>query len=651
MKHKRNWWIRPLPLIIVLSLLWAFLLAVDWLPGLRGGYGWRWPYAILADWRRLLPLLGGLILYLLVADWLRRGERAGWLLVWAMAGTVGLTLAALFVTNDPFFELYTVVVSGDTGGWHYAAARIDDIGAALRHWPQFMRDSEWFSSHMSISPPGMVLVYFEANQVLAQWTALSDRLAPILRAAQCHNYRINDYSNAQLASSWLGMLMPLWSSLTVWPLYMLGKVLYGRPAALWAVFWWPLIPGLLMMSPSPNTAFPFWATAVITLLLWGLWHNRPVWVLAAGALLSLLTFMTMAFLPLVLLAGVFTLGLYLSRHRLTDAPTLSAVRWHWPVVMGIWFGFGLLLVWAVYYLVYGVTFIQIFQSATLTHFELERPYLPWLFLHSYDYFIFTGWPLVLLAGWGIWLVWRRWRQAQMQTVGELFVLAVFLSFALLIVSGTLRGETGRILLYYTPFLLLIAAQGLVQHRGKTIARDGRLLTVTQVVLLLVMVAFLRVGGAEFNVLPPAAAPPLAQPPPEPIVTTAVAMGDALQLQAFSGQVVNTAEGDLLQLWLYWHSIGQVDQPYWLSFIPVNGSQAAPQATLLQPFEEQYPTTCWRPGESFGQQVNVPLFTAVSDDDWWVSFSLVSGRTGQKMTIVTADGLIDDQVGLGPFSQP
>ncbi len=644
----RNLRSRPLLLIIVLSLFWAFLLAVDWLPGLRGGYGWRWPYAILADLSRLLPLLAGVIIYLVVADGLRRRERVGWLLVWAMMGTIGLTLAALFVTNDPFFELYTVVVSGETGGWHYAAARIDDMGATLRHWPQFMRDSEWFSSHMSISPPGMVLVYYGVNEVLAQWTAVSDQLAPILRAAQCHNYRINDYSNAQFASSWLGILMPLWSSLTCWPLYALGKAMFGRPTALWAVFWWPLIPAVLMFSPSPNTVFPFWATAVVALLVWGLWHNRPVWVFAAGTLLSLLTFMTMAFLPLGLLAGVLALGFYVGRHRLTDAPALIAIRWHWPVVMGMWFGLGLLLVWVVYYLFYGVTFVQIFQSAMLTHFELERPYLPWLFLHSYDYFIFTGWPLVLLAGWGVWMVWQRWRDAQTLTVGELFILAVFLSFTLLILSGTLRGETGRILLYYTPFLLLMAAHGLVRYREETAVQDGRLLTLTQVVLLLVMVAFLRVGGSDFNVRPPAAAPPLTQQPPEPIVPTAVFLGDALQLQAFAGQVLPTAEGGLLKLWLYWHSTGQVDQPYWLSFIPVNGGQAAMQATLLQPFDLQYPTTCWRPGESFWQQVEIPLFTARAEDDWWVSFSLVDGLTGQKMTILQTE---DDQVGLGPFPQP
>jgi hypothetical protein len=332
---------RVILIICLFSLLWALVLALDIIPQIRGDFGWRWPYDVLSEPARLIPLVLALSLYLLVGwRWRERG-RVLFLQLWAVLGTIVLTIAALFITNDPLFELYTVTLTGETGGWHYMAAHIDDLGQSLRRWPAVMEESVGISSHMGISAPGMVIAYYAANELAAEAPALVNRLGPPLRAAQCANPWVNNYSNDEFATTWLGILMPLWAGLTVFPLWRLGRYLFGESAARWSILWWPLLPGLLMFSPSPNTAFPLFSVIVVGTLLKGLIQNKPLWVWLAGLMMSVLTFMTFAFTPLILLAGLLALGLYLYRHRLQEGEALQHVSWRWPWLMGLSYGLGL----------------------------------------------------------------------------------------------------------------------------------------------------------------------------------------------------------------------------------------------------------------------------------------------------------------------
>jgi hypothetical protein len=96
-----------------------------------------------------------------------------------------------------------------------------------------------------------------------------------------------------------------------------------------------------MFSPSPNTAFPLFSVIVVGTLLKGLIQNKPLWVWLAGLMMSVLTFMTFAFTPLILLAGLLALGLYLYRHRLQEGEALQHVSWRWPWLMGLSYGLGL----------------------------------------------------------------------------------------------------------------------------------------------------------------------------------------------------------------------------------------------------------------------------------------------------------------------
>jgi hypothetical protein len=632
---------RRLLIVIVLSLIWAAVLGFNLIPQLRGDFGWRWPYQVPREPVRVLPLAFCLLFYLSGGWFFMRQPRPAALIAWAAVGSIGLTLAGLYVAFNPVFQLYSVTLSAVAGGWHYAAAHLDDLSAALRTWPSYIHEAgQTISSHLGVAPPGAVVIYSIADGVLARWPGLADALGQPLRAWQCQEFRLLGYSNAQFASAWLGVLMPAWASLAVVPIYQFGRRTFGEVEARWSVLWWPLVPSLLMFTPSLNTVFPVFAMALLALLAAGLQADRPSLVLAAGLVMSAMTFVTFAVMPLLLLAGLLTLG-YFWLH-------LPRRSWHWPLRMGAWFGLGLASVWIIYYLLTGVTFLEIAREIGRAHLGLERPYWPWLILHLNDFFMFAGWPLTLVAGLGVWRAVERMRTRAGALPADLVAVAGLITLIGLDVSGTLRGESGRILLYLAPLLLLVAAR-VLKDEG---APAQWAVTGTQALVVLGMVAFLRVMGSEFHPAP-AAAPEVAATPLAASPSGAV-FADALRLDSFAGQVVSQAGANgqpqpMLNLWLDWYSTGQVDTPYYLSLLPVAPGGQPTQATLVQPFDQKYPTTCWLPASGLIRaRVDVPLADLAASGDWWVSLRLLDGGTGQPAQVTLPDGSQDQQVGLGPF---
>src|SRR5258708_18314990 len=117
---------------LALCVLWCLVLALDLIPGLRGDFGWRWPYAT-PDWLRLLPTVVCLLVYVVIAY---RLKDATAIQVWAFSGAVILPIACLALLGDPAYLLVTRTLSGLASGAHLAGTEIKDLSATLRDWPQ-----------------------------------------------------------------------------------------------------------------------------------------------------------------------------------------------------------------------------------------------------------------------------------------------------------------------------------------------------------------------------------------------------------------------------------------------------------------------------------------------------------------------------------
>lgn len=646
-------------LVVLLGLGWSAALAFDLSPWLRGGYGWRWVYQSPAAPERLAFFATLLAFYVFGGIFLLHRQRAIAVLIWSFGGTVTLTLAAVYVvTPQVRYELYTRTLSGGTTGWHYAAADIDEAGGlrkALSDWANFMAGYESESSHITTSPPGMPLLYYGINQFFAQNNTLADRLGRPLRAEQCHNDRVVGYSNlhegytnAELASVWLGILMPVWSAFTVIPLVALGRRLYDEGTARWSVLWWPLVPSALIFTPNPNTLYALAALVVVFYLIIGLENRSPRYIVLAGICMSVATFLHFTTLPVIFLVGLFTFIYSWNRSR--SQPETSTWRaLNLAVRAGLQFSLGLVSCWLLYFLISGVPVWEILGQSFNAHLSLERSYLPWLVLSLNDFFMFTGWVFICLAVLEVWKAVRVFRKREPLKSSAILAVSVMTTLLLMDFSGTTQGEAGRIWLFLSPFFLLMAAATVVSHANK---KSGLLLTVTQGVALVVMVGFLAVIGSGLS-KPPEHAPKLTTFPDAPYFKSQALFGDTVKLLSYAGQIEMSPdesgiEQPTLRIWLRWQSEGQLERPYYLSFLPVAPDGMLEPPTLKQPFEARYPVTCWLPSSGvIEEMVEIPL-TTLKNGDWWVSLSMIDGKSGVTLPVLQQNGQHDQQVGIGPF---
>lgn len=635
---------RRIVIISSISIAWGFILLIDLAPILRGGYGWRWPYALPNDIGDSFALLLMLTISLIGSIvFVRRS--ASTLILWVIFLGIGLSLASLYVREkNVYIELYRRTISSGATGWHYASTDIDDLNDDLGAWPSFMASYKSQSSHMTTSPPGLPLLYYSNQQIAERLDFLSEAIAPPLRADQCHNDRIvgwslyPGYSNAELASAWFGILMPLWGSLIVIPLYTAGKFFYGKESARWAVVWWPLVPSFLMFSPNPTPIYAGLALTVIYLLGRALESSRALVLLLAGMVMSIGTFLHFTVLPIIFLAGLYTLAYhyFICRDR---------GRW-WSVRAGLWFGLGLSTIWLIYWLLSGVTVIEIINQAFDSHLSLDRPYLPWLWLHLNDFFMFTGWPLSLLALLGIAsTLFRLWTHKQTKDRGTLLTGAVFLTLLVMDISGTTQGESGRIWLFMSPFVLLIAARTL-ETTTQEPESAGTLLTFSQAICVFIMICTMPV--LESGLDSPPKEPPDVLESQSILISTQATYAGTIQLRGFSGYI---SEGKL-HVWIQWRSEGQVPTPYYIDLLPVSPEGETLRSLTTQPFaSEPYPTTCWTPEN--GNIVTYHEIDLMNIEDaggeWWLSVALFD-RKGNAASVTLADGSDDQQTGIGPFQR-
>ncbi|MAS33193.1 MAG: hypothetical protein CL610_04245 [Anaerolineaceae bacterium] len=617
---------RSILLITALSLLLAGLLLFDVVPFLRGGFGWQWPYDRVAL-SHALPLIITITAYLAGAWLLQRARRVWPLLAWSFAGVIALSAASMVLrSDDALYELFVRTASGVTTGQHLAGVEIDWSDPAWLNWTHTVEPFVGRSGHIVLSGPALPMWYGVLNTALEQTPALAESLQRPLIEYQCRNYDLLAYTPAQWASAWFGMLMPVWAALGVIPLYGVARRLIGADKARTVVSWWPLIPALILFAPTWNTLYPLVALVAFWMLLRGL-DGRAGWLIASGLICGLLTFANFSMLPLLGLFGFYTLLHDLWHKRR---------RWLHPVGVGLWFGVGLILPWVVFWLASGLTPVDLFNHSMANHLILDRPYVPWLWLHFWEWALLTGVPVIVL-----WLK-GTWRQRQAVKPGAVLGLALLLTMLVLIFAGIARGETGRVWLFFAPFVLICAASGLpAQHQKRTWwAISG-----AQAALLLVVGATWLLINAP-NITPPPS-PPGAVVAERPVNAT---WSNQFQLTGWDAERID----DHLQLRLNWQTRESMTTPYWFAALLVAPDGSVPQETIVwQALDTAYPTTCWKAGEIVGDTIDLPLPADPQPGEWWISLSVFADKEQPEVRLpVTApDGSTDDQLGLGPVRLP
>lgn len=641
--------------ILIFTAIFLTLLAFNALPELRGGWGWRWPYLSPKDWTPIVILVGLLISYVAGVLVLRYWQSPTWVsLVWAILGSVFLTGGVLNIHDNPGFLLFTRTLSPVQTGASAVAVRVmerEGVNQTLEDWPEFMREAETDYIHFTTSPPGQPLLHYWTAQGFEKMGAIAEPVSMALRPYQCSDLEIMRYSRGELTSVGLvGMLMPLWAGLTVIPIFLTARTLTSDASAASGVSqWWPLIPSVLLFSPTWNTLYPLLVITALYFLVLALQKNQRDYSFAAGLVMSAATMLNLSLLPIFAIFGLMTLGYWWFLRR-GDTEKSS---WNWPIEIGLWFGVGLSALWLVFWAYTGNSPFEIIRISLTEHRDIaQKSYLAWVFLHPYDVLMFSGWPITGLALWGSWRVIQRHREKSAYSLADLLTLAFWLTWLVVIISGSVQGETARIMIFLMPFLLLMAGPLFTQGRFWDMP-----LLVGQAATVAVMAAVLPVVPLDLN-------PQVTKPRTDlgrlegfefhPSGATFSSREFHGEFELAQYRFVADPARQAITFEFDWRGQHRTERPYQFELVAyaeneIDGKiQSAPFYWYSQ--NSNYLTTCWQEGDTIADVVVLPLPPVSMPVVWEVHLRAIDERTEDTLKVTSADGTIGDYA-LGPINYP
>lgn len=243
----------------------------------------------------------------------------------------------------------------------------------------------------------------------------------------------------------LAFLLPALSAFAAWPLHRLALRLgLAPPAALLAVALWLLVPARSVFTPSLDQALPAFLVASAWLAAGGGRGRAGL----AGLFLALCVFFSYGYLAAAPLVGLLALA---AERRGEGGPVLSGNP---GVVRAALLVAGFLLPWLALALFAGYDPWAAFRGAIAEHRSIAvapRGYSTWLLWNPYDFALLLG-PVALgLAAAAL-------RPRAERTAGHRSLAWGWWGLlVLLLVSGSVRGEVGRIWLMFMPFACLLAA--------------------------------------------------------------------------------------------------------------------------------------------------------------------------------------------------
>jgi hypothetical protein len=455
-------------------------LVLGWEPGLRGEWVWRRNALPARLWA---PLGIGLALVLLSAALCcgRRWEagrpfhRAAWmaaliLLVFAFQVSLLNAVGPAWVTPGAYIlSPNATTYFGVSLEVSNAAEWVADYAAALPALPY----------HAATHPPGFVLFFLAIRRATA--AVIGPPSPQLAELAQSYSDLFGlGLAPADAAAAVVSALaIALIGALGLLPLYFLSCRLAGPRMAICAACLAGSMPGLLLLSASPDLVVCTLAIATLS-TAYAAWRGKTIWIgLLAGALAGIGLFFSLAFgLVVAWLVMWAFVGVCRAAH---------AGRYFRRVLLwGMAAAAGLVILYLGLAVLLGYRPIEVAKQAlsmhrTIAATESVRTYWKWVLLNPLECAIFAGLPLTVAALWS-WRALGDERLARLRT----FVVSWLAILVLLDLSGTVRGEVGRI------WLFLLWPASLATAAWST-SRAGREYVVPLLVLLQVVQALLMKG--------------------------------------------------------------------------------------------------------------------------------------------------------------
>ncbi|MBI3763728.1 MAG: glycosyltransferase family 39 protein, partial [Chloroflexi bacterium] len=472
---------------IGLTLLVSGAIAIDLSPYLRGPGEWppewRWWYEPLnlIPWRLVVPLGVLSLLYL----WNRRARRmsglSGRMLVALVALGLALQLGVQF-TGKGGVQLIGRTLNVSYIGYFFPATRVRDLreffsiyvqqqpGNFMEYSPPADPDGDNHFGRVSNHPPGFLVYYWLVQQAVERAPFIAEignlLLAP--RLSSLPGWAAPYTPVEILAGFAAGLGVTLMGSLAAIPLYKLGAAAYGHEVGRRAAVLYLLTPGLTLFTPVADQMLTLLSALVLWLAYTGLARHSDARLALAGLSLSIGLFMSLGFLPIGITVGLLVTAAAVTQFK-TDmtGAVFSLARQSALLaapIVALWLS---LWAWS------GLNILAVYSNISVIYKVIQnaRNYYAWLFYGPYDVLLFSGVAISLYffreGAQAFSIVTRSSRRLNFQlpltpAMNAAFVLAM----AAVFVSGSLRGEVARTLLYCLPPIALFAA-GAVSREDKS----------------------------------------------------------------------------------------------------------------------------------------------------------------------------------------
>ncbi|MFB3881141.1 MAG: hypothetical protein ACE149_07750 [Armatimonadota bacterium] len=481
-------------------------LALGWEPGIPGEWVWRRNSLPFHAW---LPFAIGLALTALAAALCRSGawertSRSRRILAFAALICVvfAFQVALLNAVGIPWVAPGVYIISPSVTTYYGVSLDVRSLPDWLMRYPELLPTLPY---HAATHPPGLVTCFWLVRKlaailplpqsaVLDDLVGLGDTLGLSLTRSDA------------LAAILSALLISLIGALGLIPIYLLARALTNAGAAIRAACLVGAMPGLVLLGASPDLI-------VMTLCAGALfrgyagYRGSRLCAVIAGLVAAVGLFLSLAFALVVVWALLWAVvGIARSSDR---GNALRAVARAAAFSIA-----GFAVFYLALYLLFGYRPIAVAVQALAAHrgvteIETARTYWKWVLMNPVECALFAGLPLAIGALWSVPSLGagfacpepgRRGRSANGNAGftshaphnSELasFLIAWITLFALLDLSGMVRGEVGRIWLFLL-WPLAVAAGAALSRRADS-GRATALLVFMQVCQALMMKGYLTI---------------------------------------------------------------------------------------------------------------------------------------------------------------
>jgi hypothetical protein len=431
-----------------------------------------------------------------------------------------LQIAMINAVGEPWVAPGAIIASPVSTTYFAISREVHSVRDYLANYHQIMPTLPY---HAATHPPGVTLLFLAVRRACAALTPASAASSPVIARVQFYADRMGvgfppEDAAAAIASA---LLLAMAGSASILPIYLLAGQLAGPRGALCAAALTGSLPALVLL-PASADQLVLLAAAVTIWLAYAAWrHSNPALALLPGIAFALGMFVSLGFAAVgAWLALWAALGVLGAAGRGEAARRLLGRA---GVALGGFAAVYLTLFLATGYRAWTVAYLGLFAHRRATTVEFPRTYWKWVLMNPVEMAVFAGLALVVAALWakvscwaspgllgrsssscptGLGLLGRRssscptglgllGRSSSSCPTGlglRAFLVSWLIVVAALDLSGTVRGEVGRIWLFLMWPLALAAGEWL--SRAERYAAALTLVVMMQLAQALAMRGYL-----------------------------------------------------------------------------------------------------------------------------------------------------------------